>query len=52
MIILGVILLVIGFVIGLQILYIIGIILSIAGVVLLLAGGIPNRPIGGRRYWF
>lgn len=52
MLILGVILLIIGFVIGIPILWTIGVILAVVGGVLLLVGGVANRPIGGRRYWF
>jgi hypothetical protein len=51
MIILGLILLLVGYFIGLPILYYIGGILLIIGVVLLVLGGV-GRPVGGRRYWF
>jgi hypothetical protein len=51
MLILGVILLVLGFVLGISILWIIGILLVIVGAVLWLLGG-TGRPVGGRRYWY
>ncbi|MEV4940728.1 DUF6131 family protein [Streptomyces zaomyceticus] len=51
MIILGVILLVIGFVAGISILWTIGIILVVIGVILWILGAI-GREVGGRRhYW-
>jgi hypothetical protein len=48
MLILGVILLICGFVFGIQILWILGIILAVVGAILLLLG--PDR-VGGRRYY-
>lgn len=51
MIVLGVILLLIGYLTGLSILYTIGGILLVIGLVFLLLGGI-GRPIGGRRFWY
>jgi len=51
MIILGVILIVVGWLIGLGILEMIGLILLVVGLVLVLLGGI-GRPIGGRTYWW
>ena len=51
MIILGVILALIGFVVGIPILYTIGIILVIVGAVLWILGS-TGRAVGGRRhYW-
>jgi hypothetical protein len=50
-IILGVILIILGFVIGIPVLYTIGIVLAVAGVVLALLGG-TGRKIGGRAHWF
>jgi hypothetical protein len=51
MIVLGVILLVLGFVLGIQLLITIGIIVLVIGLVLLLLGS-TGRPVGGRRwYW-
>ena len=51
MIVLGVILLIIGFIIGIPVLYTIGIILAVAGVVLAILGG-TGRRIGGRAHWY
>lgn len=51
MIVLGVILLVIGFIIGIPVLYTIGIILALAGVVLAILGG-TGRRVGGRAHWY
>ena len=48
MLILGIILLILGFVFGIQILWTIGIILVIVGAVFWLLGG-AGRPVGGRR---
>lgn len=51
MIILGLVLLLIGFVFGIPILWTIGIILAIVGLILM-ALGTTGRAIGGRRhYW-
>jgi hypothetical protein len=51
MIVLGVILLVIGFVIGIPVLWTIGIILALVGVAFA-ALGATGRAIGGRAHWF
>ena len=51
MIILGIILLVIGFVASIPILWTIGIILLVIGAVLALLG-VAGREIGGRRHWY
>lgn len=50
-IILGVILLVIGFIVGIPVLYTIGIILAVAGIALAILGG-TGRRIGGRAHWY
>jgi hypothetical protein len=50
-IILGVILLIIGFIAAIHILWILGIILLVVGVVLALLGG-TSRAVGGRRHYF
>jgi hypothetical protein len=50
-IILGIILLVIGFVASIPILWTIGIILLVIGAVLALLG-VAGREIGGRRHWY
>lgn len=51
MIALGVILLILGFVLKVQILWTIGIILLVIGAVLWSLGSV-GRPVGGRRYWY
>jgi hypothetical protein len=51
MIVLGVILLLIGYFTGISILYTIGGILLIIGVVLWILGAV-GRPVGGRKVWF
>lgn len=51
MIVLGIILLVLGYVMGISILYTLGIVLLVVGIVLILLGSI-GHPIGGRRYWY
>jgi hypothetical protein len=51
MIVLGIILLVVGFLLGVPILWTIGIILVVIGVVLFLLGS-AGREIGGRRHWY
>ena len=51
MIALGVILLIVGFVLKLNILWTIGIILVVIGAVLWILGAI-GRPVAGRRHWF
>jgi hypothetical protein len=51
MIILGVILLILGFVFGIPILWTIGIILLVIGAILWILGSV-GRPVAGRRYWY
>lgn len=51
MIVLGVILVVLGWLLGISILYTIGAVLLVIGLVLLVLGSI-GRPVGGRRHWF
>lgn len=51
MLLLGIILLVLGFVLGIQVLWIIGIVLLVIGAVLWILGAI-GRPVAGRRHWF
>lgn len=51
MIILGVILIVIGFIVGIPVLYTIGIVLAVIGVVFAILGA-TGRAIGGRAHWF
>jgi hypothetical protein len=51
MIALGVILLVIGFIVGIPVLWTIGIVLALAGVILAVVGGTGHR-VGGRAHWY
>jgi len=51
MIILGVILLILGFLLSIPVLWTIGIILVVVGAVLFLLGS-TGRAIGGRRHWY
>lgn len=51
MIVLGVIILIIGWLTHISILYTVGSILLVVGLVLLLLGA-AGRGIGGRRHWF
>ena len=51
MIVLGIILLIIGWLTGISILYTVGGILLVIGLVLLLLGSV-GRPIAGRRWYF
>ncbi|WP_169736569.1 DUF6131 family protein [Pseudonocardia spinosispora] len=51
MIVLGVVLLLIGWLTGISILYTVGAILLVVGLVLLLLGSV-GRGVGGRRWYF
>ena len=51
MLILGIILLVLGFVLHIPILWTIGIILLVVGAVLVLLGS-TGRAVGGRKHWY
>ena len=51
MIVLGLILLILGFVLHISILWTLGIILLVIGAILALLGG-TGRAIGGRRHWY
>jgi Family of unknown function (DUF6131) len=51
MIVLGIILLIIGFVTGITILWTLGIILLVIGLILALAGA-AGRGVGGRAHWY
>lgn len=51
MIILGVALLLLGYLLGIGILYLLGLILTVIGVVLFILGA-AGRPLAGRRYWY
>jgi hypothetical protein len=50
-IVLGVILIVIGFIVGIPVLYTIGIVLAVAGVIMAVLGGM-GRKVGGRAHWY
>jgi hypothetical protein len=51
MVVLGVVLLILGFVFHIHLLWTIGIILLVVGAVLWALGSM-GRPVGGRRYWY
>lgn len=51
MIVLGLILLLIGFLTGISIIWTIGIVLIVIGVILFLLGS-TGRAVGGRKYWY
>ncbi|MCZ0209559.1 MULTISPECIES: DUF6131 family protein [Streptomyces] len=51
MIVLGIILLVIGFLTGISILWTIGIILAVVGVILWILGAMGHAVAGRRHYW-
>ena len=51
MIVLGLILMLIGFLTGVSIIWTIGIVLVVVGAVLALLGA-SGRAVGGRRYWY
>jgi hypothetical protein len=50
-IVLGIVLLVVGYLLGISILWTLGIILVVIGAILFLLGS-AGRPIGGRRHYF
>lgn len=51
MIVLGIVLAVVGFLLGIGLLLWLGVILLVVGAVLALAGGV-GHPVGGRRWYF
>lgn len=51
MIALGVVLLILGFLLNINILWTIGIILLVVGAALWILGAV-GRPVAGRRYWY
>ena len=51
MVVLGLILLILGWLLHISILVTIGTVVLVIGIVLLILGGL-NRPVMGRRYWF
>ena len=52
MIIIGLIALLLGWLLGISILWIIGIVLLVVGLVLLVVGMTGRYTVGGRRYWY
>lgn len=51
MIVFGLILLLLGWLLGISLLYTLGVILLVVGLVLLLIG-YAGHPVGGRNHWF
>jgi hypothetical protein len=51
MIVLGIVLLVLGFIFNISILWSIGVVLLVIGAVLWILGSV-GRPVAGRRYWY
>lgn len=51
MILIGIILLVLGFLLGFHLLWVLGIVALVVGLILLLAGSL-GHPLGGRAHWF
>jgi hypothetical protein len=50
-IVLGIVLLVVGFLLGIHILWTLGIILVVVGVILVLLGSVERPVMGRRHYW-
>ncbi|BAX94926.1 DUF6131 family protein [Mycobacterium shigaense] len=51
MVVLGVVLLILGYIFHIPILWTIGIVLLVIGAILWILGSV-GRPVGGRRYWY
>lgn len=51
MIVIGVVLILLGYLLGIGIFYTVGTILLVVGLVLMLLGGI-GHPVGNRRHWY
>ena len=51
MIVVGIVLLLLGFLLGVPILWTLGVVLVIVGLILMLLGA-GGRTIGGRRHWY
>ncbi|BBY23935.1 DUF6131 family protein [Mycobacterium stomatepiae] len=51
MIVLGVVLLILGYLFAIPLLWTIGIVLIVIGAVMWVLGSV-GRPVGGRRYWY
>jgi hypothetical protein len=50
-VILGIVLLILGYFLGIHLLWAFGVILLVIGVVFWILGSV-GRPVGGRRYWY
>jgi uncharacterized membrane protein HdeD (DUF308 family) len=51
MIVIGIVLLLLGFVFGIHLLWILGIVALVVGLLLLIAGA-AGREVGGRKHWY
>lgn len=51
MVVLGVVLLILGYIFGIPLLWTLGIVLLVIGAILWILGSV-GRPVGGRRYWY
>jgi hypothetical protein len=51
MVVLGIVLLILGYLFAIPLLWTIGIVLVVIGAVLWILGSV-GRPVGGRRYWY
>lgn len=51
MIVLGVVLIIMAYLLGISILYTLGVILTVIGVLLLVLGSV-GHPVGGRQFWY
>jgi Family of unknown function (DUF6131) len=51
MVVLGVVLLILGYIFHISILWTLGIVLLVIGAILWILGSV-GRPVGGRRYWY
>jgi hypothetical protein len=51
-IILGVILIIVGFLLSIPVIWWIGVVLAVVGLILALLGGVAHRPVGGRAHWY
>lgn len=51
MVVLGVVLLILGYIFHIPLLWTLGIVLLVIGAILWILGSV-GRPVGGRRYWY
>lgn len=51
MVVLGVVLLILGYIFHISLLWTLGIVLLVIGAILWILGSV-GRPVGGRRYWY